>query len=71
MLVHTPFRKSCECEINTRIRLNLRRKIELHKQHATTVWDNEAPKQMVNLRFELLFQPHTSIQVQMVRWLIE
>lgn len=27
MLVHTPFRKSCECEMSTRIRLNLRSEI--------------------------------------------
>lgn len=47
------------------------KEIELHRQHAPNVWANEAPKQEVNLRLELLFQPHTSIQVQMVCWLIE
>lgn len=67
-MVHTPFRKSWECDMSTRIRLNLKHETKVIRN--TERQDRAAGRDGL-LRFQLLLQPHAGVQIQVVRGFVQ
>lgn len=71
-MVHTPFRKSWECDMSTRIRLNLKRGDEGRQTNRASFCSRHQRLDRTRpLRFELLLQPHAGVQIQVVRGFVQ